>query len=401
MFNNAAIDVCLGLIFIFLLYSLLATIIQEIFAQWFSLRARNLIKTIRRMLEDEKTPARKWSVQSVFIDFWVGLKNYFLPFKGYPFLEAFYNYPLIKYLGENRGNSRPSYISPGNFSETVIQLFRGDSFDHTLNPMALVRDSLAKNKIGSFSVSEETLRYIKTLYVDANGDIDKFKANLESWFQCVMNRSTGWYKRQTQTLLFLTGLAVAIGFNIDTIAITKILIKNKTVREQIANMAIAKADSYGKIISADTAKGVLLVKTAGAADDAKTKANLKLLENDAASVQSILGLGYGAKRIDTACQADASAYLQKLSKQKTVTTDEVKILQAKVSGCMVVDQSGLQGNWFSMLIGWVITALAISLGAPFWFDLLNKIVSLRGTGTKEGAKSQTAKSEEPAIKRVG
>ena len=34
------------------------------------------------------------------------------------------------------------------------------------------------------------------------------------------------------------------------------------------------------------------------------------------------------------------------------------------------------------ILGWLITALAVSLGAPFWFDLLNRLVKLRGTGTK-------------------
>jgi hypothetical protein len=34
-------------------------------------------------------------------------------------------------------------------------------------------------------------------------------------------------------------------------------------------------------------------------------------------------------------------------------------------------------------IGFLITAFAISLGAPFWFDLLNKLIRVRGTGKKE------------------
>ena len=31
------------------------------------------------------------------------------------------------------------------------------------------------------------------------------------------------------------------------------------------------------------------------------------------------------------------------------------------------------------LLGWLITAFAISLGAPFWFDLLNKMMQVRNT----------------------
>jgi len=40
-----------------------------------------------------------------------------------------------------------------------------------------------------------------------------------------------------------------------------------------------------------------------------------------------------------------------------------------------------------MILGWLITALAISLGAPFWFDLLNKLMTLRGSiKTKDASK---------------
>jgi len=38
--------------------------------------------------------------------------------------------------------------------------------------------------------------------------------------------------------------------------------------------------------------------------------------------------------------------------------------------------------WFLKILGWLITALAISFGAPFWFDLLNRLVDLRGSGKK-------------------
>jgi hypothetical protein len=36
-------------------------------------------------------------------------------------------------------------------------------------------------------------------------------------------------------------------------------------------------------------------------------------------------------------------------------------------------------------IGFLLLGLAVCLGAPFWFDLLNKIVNLRAAGKKEGA----------------
>ncbi len=36
----------------------------------------------------------------------------------------------------------------------------------------------------------------------------------------------------------------------------------------------------------------------------------------------------------------------------------------------------------SHLPGWLITALAGMLGAPFWFDLLGKVISIRNAGPK-------------------
>jgi hypothetical protein len=55
------------------------------------------------------------------------------------------------------------------------------------------------------------------------------------------------------------------------------------------------------------------------------------------------------------------------------------------------------------IFGWLITALAISLGAPFWFDLLNKFINLRNAGKNpDNPAVQTTKSSEvPNVKRVG
>lgn len=51
-------------------------------------------------------------------------------------------------------------------------------------------------------------------------------------------------------------------------------------------------------------------------------------------------------------------------------------------------KDGSLALWTATLLGWLITAFAITLGAPFWFDLLGKLVKLRGSGGKaESARS--------------
>ncbi len=48
------------------------------------------------------------------------------------------------------------------------------------------------------------------------------------------------------------------------------------------------------------------------------------------------------------------------------------------------------------LLGWLITALALTLGAPFWFDLLTKFMSLRSAGTRPSASSEKTEVPSPA-----
>src|SRR5437870_4444360 len=53
----------------------------------------------------------------------------------------------------------------------------------------------------------------------------------------------------------------------------------------------------------------------------------------------------------------------------------------------------LAGLWWSIqkLVGLLLTGLALSLGAPFWFDLLSKLINLRGAGAKPKREDEMAK----------
>ena len=53
-------------------------------------------------------------------------------------------------------------------------------------------------------------------------------------------------------------------------------------------------------------------------------------------------------------------------------------------------------SWHGRLeksVGWLMTALAITLGAPFWFDLLQKFMSLRTSGNKPTALSEESRTQ--------
>jgi hypothetical protein len=50
----------------------------------------------------------------------------------------------------------------------------------------------------------------------------------------------------------------------------------------------------------------------------------------------------------------------------------------------VVKHGPAESGWgfWVMLLGWLVTAFAVSFGAPFWFDALSKLGSPRNSGTK-------------------
>ena len=82
-----------------------------------------------------------------------------------------------------------------------------------------------------------------------------------------------------------------------------------------------------------------------------------------------------ALRDAVAAQATAAAALQDLSE-----------LEADVPGALNTLPIGWQDapadfiGWVKAVVGWLITIAAVSLGAPFWFDLLGKVTNLRGAG---------------------
>ncbi|HTF29649.1 MAG TPA: hypothetical protein VK625_12440 [Flavitalea sp.] len=339
MFENVVIDVFLGLIFIFLLYSLLASIIQELIANRFCLRSRMLQKAIRRMLEDHVSPSGNWFQRSTFYNYFgelvENIRRFFKPFRDHEtMVKRFYDQPAIKYLGEDKSFSKPSYLLPHNFSNTIVQLLRGPHYDgSTQHESDLIKDALENNTL---NINGETLSQFKNLFADARQDALEFRTRLELWFDETMQRTQGWYKRQTQTMLVLFGFALAVIFNIDTIAITKILSKDKKAREQMVEMALSKKNDYGNIINpGDSTISQQAVKNYDSV--------FRILTADAAASQSIFGLKDVANNPSTA---------------------------------------NYQRSFPLKVAGWIITALAISLGAPFWFDLLNKVSSLRTTGTR-------------------
>ena len=172
----------------------------------------------------------------------------------------------------------------------------------------------------------------------AERELEAVRAEIERAFDEAMDRASGWYKRYVQWWLIFLALVVTIGLNVSAFTVGERLWKDGALRAAVVQQAQAAVED-------DTQSS-----------ETKTPAQV-------------------ATEIDT--------------------INELKLP-------IGWDDANTKGDELSRLLGWLVTAAAISLGAPFWFDVLGKLSSLRGTGNREGtAKSGRAPEDrdDPSGKR--
>ena len=437
MFNNVVLNVVIGLVFIFLLYSLLATTLCELIATFVGLRAKSLASAIRRMLDDE--PGKNNIYTDLFSLFKAAFNRtiyfllYILPigkdgkqrYKGDKLSNKFYDDPKVKYLSSSYFFSKPSYISGKNFADILIDiLLDGKSFSAAAET---IRTNLENN---SLRIDTETHKQLLSYFVQAQGDLEKFKVSLMNWFDETMERLTGWYKRKTQVITLAIGLILAMAFNVNTIEIVNNLSKDSKARDDLATMAeefIKNPQAENNIKVADSIK---------VSKDSLLWATYKNLDSLANKSNNVMGIGWNFTKIDSISllkSADAKKFATVLSIliNKENVNKQGKILNNDSTLCALFDDQFIApfklnkktlsligkpsidslsnvkiyaavnysvfgkigividetfSSW-RRILGFLLTALAISLGAPFWFDLLGKFVQLRSTGPRIGTKS--------------
>ncbi len=315
MFGLQALDIALGLIFVYLLLSLICTAANELIAGLFKLRARNLVQAVNNLLCGAKGPD-------------LGGK--------------FFEHPLIKSL--YKGRSRPSYIEPPTFALAVLDLVAPGSIG-TANPVAKVKQHVKK-----LPANSDIRKTLELLIDDSENRIDKLRSNLEDWFNNSMERAAGWYKRKTQLIVLILAVVVTGALNADTTQIAKALTNDPALREAL----VAQAQQFAQQEASDSQETTGEEPTMGQAGDAKAEPGSKAspAERIGQNIDQLqqLGVPLGWKRWPQG-----------------------------------------MAEWANKVIGLLLTALAVSLGAPFWFDLLQKVVNIRSAGRLSGTPAKTAK----------
>jgi len=231
-----------------------------------------------------------------------------------------------------RGNGLPSYIPSKNFARALLDIAaRGPVRSDELGQRNAPPISLASIRRNVSQIGNPQVQRIILSGVDtAQGDLDKAQKTIEDWFDSGMDRVSGWYKRSTQKIILAIGMLIAVSMNIDSIAVIGELYKTDATRAA----AVAAAGN--------------------------AKENMSLANATQALKTLKLPMGWEKWKWSFERPSTFNAWLK---------------------------------TFLFAWLGWFITAIAASLGAPFWFDILNKVMVIRST-VKPREKSPEEGSED-------
>ena len=385
MLGSVVLDVAIGMVFIFLLLSLIASAVQEILVSFVQARSANLHRGLRSLFSEESiasgmtlvdslynhglirglyqdhawdpsapgkppsAPVRlieQWEVQVKKLRRWLQVHLGIAPVGGIQFVHD-----LLEL---------PSYIPSRTFSIAMVDILNPDKFSGS--PVHNITDFLARHH-GQFP-NNKAVEAMLALAVDAKGDLKKLQANLENWYNDSMDRASGWYKKNTQNVLLIVGLILAVLFNVDAIQVGRALWLDRDARQGMVD----QAQQY-----------------IAQQKDAPAPAVAAVPDPDPVKEQ-----------------ARQDALVKALSTKLKTTADSFKAVSGDllpVGWDQYAPHLPDHGAWSNIrfvlerLFGWIITAVAISLGAPFWFDTLNKFMVVRST-IKPQEKSQPEASKD-------
>jgi hypothetical protein len=269
--------------------------------------------------------------------------------------KGFYKHPLIKSLYKK--DKKPSYIPSRTFALALLDQIIPAKTEAS-RYISDVRAAVSKMD------AESGIRRNFLIFLDeAENDMQKFQKSIETWFNDAMDRVSGWYKRKVQIIVFVLGAFIVALSNADTIQIVKTLSNDPALRQEFGQ----QVQEFVKQQSAPTPTQSPQVTKEGqpAAPAKEPPSPGKTAAKEAVGGQLIFQEGW--KKLQ-----EMEAFGIPMG-WKTFP-DDFK-------------------DWFTKLIGLLLTALAVSLGAPFWFDLLNKVVSIRSVGVSPEEKALKLEKE--------
>lgn len=328
--TGTIIDVAIGLFLLYLVLSIMASALNEFISNLLQKRARDLEKFIRRLFEDPQYAQNFYNTSTLWAQLEPVKTNLFTALWSRWRLP---NKPTVRTSEPVDGS--PALVENAPVAQVDAKrlppYIKAEDFTRAIFEMVFPEHEKAigenwKQWVSQLPETSPIRKLLYQMFSRADNDLNRVRTELEYWFNSSMERLTGWYKRFVQFALLLIGLTLALVFNIDTIAVTNSLLQNPALRGALVEQANAVLGQQPSKEQAQEVFGILQTQMVN------------------------IGLPIGWP--DPTFSTDFAWYLKKT-------------------------------------IGLLITAFAVSQGAPFWFDMLNRVTNLRGTEKRPPTNSTT------------
>ncbi len=254
----------------------------------------------------------------------------------YPYLKGYINRHdiLWKY---KYGFEGKSVTNADNIKEEINKILSDE--------LPNIPDTL---KEGLYKLTSRSL--LKTEQIEKQ--LQHFQTEIEDWFNQSMDRASGVYKRNAKLVAVLIGFVIAWTCNIDSLHVVNRISQDQALRDSLN-------------ISANT------IVVNGKTLDKETIEQLK-----SASKELSLPIGWQESNVN---QTNVK------SSEKNPSVDDKN--SSKNGILQMLRETGLL-----TLAGWIISAIAISMGSSFWFDLLGKFINVKNIGKIPNPNSSSSSS---------
>lgn len=398
LFGSTTLEVAIGMVFVYLLLSLLCSAINEYIEATLNYRGKNLRKGIELLLNEQGRGEHHVGWLSKLLqrlkitspipeappnsqhdeaadEVSSSSSSPSSPPDSAPqpdLVYKLYSHGLIRALyRDQRQRKLPSYIPARTFALALWNMAGGNLAGEDTTDLEKIK-GVIRQKIPNTELRQALI----TLIDDAEGDFDKARRNIEEWYNAAMDRVSGWYKRRVQIILLIIGFVMAVVLNADSINIGKALFQDDALRRSIVD----QAEKFGPLPTptpqaspAETDQAKIEAAKEAAKEKAVADAKQRVKEVRAQLDMTGLPLGW----VPT----------QKDPQGKITNLDDLR--RRPMWGKGITEWQ----LWLIKLAGLLLTGLAISQGAPFWFDVLNKFMVIRST-VKPREKSHEEKSKD-------
>jgi hypothetical protein len=327
----AILEVVISMIVVYFLLSTVVSFIKEIIAMIFNTRGKILYRSLEHLFVEDNNNTNGSFIKKIYNSDYV-------------------NNLASKFSIASRLNKKPSYIATENFAGALIdEIQKLDTKDYAQNFKELKKKI---ESIGNSFIKTKLLEIVIELEESGQATIANFKKKIADWFDSYMETVTTVYKNYVSVWVFCISFFVCFSMNIDSIVLMEYFYKNKEKREIM--LSFAENVSKDKYIVSDTLTGVNREKA------------LKEMKTKVLSDFTSFGLPYGWK-------------------------DEGKgrrIYESKILG------NPFPSSKLVKFLGLFITTVSLTLGAPFWYQMMVSALSIKKATSESTTKSTDKKKKD-------